>query len=326
MNATELHQLVFRFREARIVFSGVELGVFGALAKGARSARDLAHELELCEDSLRVLLEALTAMGVLRHRAESYELEPACADALLPGSDEFLGPLLLHDLWHWSSWAYLDRSVRSGTPHRERQQDPHLCNAVVLARFLPNYTLAMEQSAGASLAGLAEQIEPLRPRCLLDLGGGSGRLLLDLLERCPDARGTLVDHAFALERARELAGEHAAGERLTLLELDFERAELPGGHDLILLSRVLMGLPAARARALVVRAAQALEPGGHLAIHDYDPTSRVGAVLSVDMLLHCGSAVHASRAIHDWLADAGLESAGDGRVLPYTRCWIGAKR
>jgi SAM-dependent methyltransferase len=325
MNTAELHQMVFRFREARIVFSALELGVFASLAKGARRCSDLAHELELDERGLRVLLDALVAMEVLRRNSDGYALEPACAAALLPGGEDFLGPLFLHDLWHWTSWAHLDRSVRLGLPHRERHNDPHLCNAVVLARFLPNYTLAMEQSARASLPGLVERIAPLGARALLDLGGGSGSLLLALLERSPDARGTLAEHAFALERARELAAEHPAGARLALLELDFERGELPRGHDLIVLSRVLMGLPEPRARALVARAALALEPGGHLVIHDYEASTRVGAVLSVDMLLHCGSEVHAAHEIEDWVEEAKLDLVDDGRVLPYTHCWIGAK-
>jgi SAM-dependent methyltransferase len=265
-------------------------------------------------------------MGILESDSGAYALRPECAGALLPGTEQYLGPLLTHDLWHWTSWAFLDRSIRSGAAHRERSHDPHLGNHEVLARFLPNFALAMEQTARESVKPLADCIEALDVRSVLDLGGGSGTLLLAVLEHCHGARGTLADRSFALERARELAALHACRDRLTLVELDFERDPLPLGHDLIVLSRILMGLPEMRARLLLERVAEALEPGGYVLVHDYDATSRVGSVLSVDMLLHCGSKVHGRREVTGWFSEIGLELVSDERLLPYTRVYLGVKR
>jgi hypothetical protein len=64
--------------------------------------------------------------------------------------------------------------------------------------------------------------------------------------------------------------------------------------------------------------ARALAPGGHLAIHDYLSTSRVGALLSLDMLLNTGGEAHAQGEIRAWLESASLVLVRDERVLPYT--------
>jgi hypothetical protein len=110
-----------------------------------------------------------------------------------------------------------------------------------------------------------------------------------------------------------------------LSRLDFERDAIPPGHDLVLLSRILMGLPAERAARLVRACAEALAPGGALAVHDYAAGSRTGALLSLDMLLHTGGAVHRAEVIAGWLRGAGLAAEPARRVLPYTRLWIGSK-
>jgi hypothetical protein len=88
------------------------------------------------------------------------------------------------------------------------------------------------------------------------------------------------------------------------------------------LARVLMGWAPERAAALVRRAADALAPGGALVVHDFDSRSRVGALLSLDMLLNTGGNVHARSAVEEWLVTSGLTLESSRRLLPYTRSWI----
>jgi SAM-dependent methyltransferase len=321
-----LRKLAFRFREARALFAGVELGVFEALGDGARSADELAAELGLDARGAEILLDALAALGVLARDGASYAVPPELRATLVPGDADYAGNLLLHDLWHWTSWGRLDAAVREGAAWTRRDNDPHLGNPEVLRRFLPNYVLAMEQSEGGASEKLAQRLAALAPKRVLDLGAGSGGLLVQLLEKLPRAHGTLVDHAFSLARARERAERSPARERLTLLGVNFEKEEIPLGHDLIVLSRVLMGMTPERARALLRRAANALPTAGALVVHDFDAGSRVGALLSLDMLLNTGGGVHARAELETWLATSGLTLESTHRLLPYTRLWIARKR
>ena len=73
------------------------------------------------------------------------------------------------------------------------------------------------------------------------------------------------------------------------------------------------------------RAAEALAPGGAVAVHDYDARSRVGALLSLDVLLQGGGQVHEAASIEGWLREGGLLCDRRWRVLPYTRLWLGRK-
>lgn len=325
MTPDALRKLAFRFREARALFAGVETGVFEALGDRTRGAAELAAELALDPRAAAILLDALTSLGVLARAGTGYAIAPALRTSLVPGREDYLGNLLLHDLWHWTSWGRLDASLREGGAWTQRQGDPHLGNPEVLRRFLPNYVLAMEQSEDGASAKLARRLLALAPKRVLDLGGGSGGLLVNLLELLPESHGTLVDHAFSLGRAADRAERSSARERLALLGLDFEKEAIPLGHDLIVLSRVLMGMSPERAAALVARAAEALPPGGALAVHDFDAATRVGALLSLDMLLNTGGGVHTRAELEGWLTKAGLALDSTRRLLPYTRLWIARK-
>ena len=92
-----------------------------------------------------------------------------------------------------------------------------------------------------------------------------------------------------------------------------------------MLSRVLMGMAPERARRLIERAAGALESGGALVVHEFDSETRVGALLSLDMLLHTGGAAHPRAELEAWLAGAGLALESSRRLLPYTRVSIARK-
>jgi SAM-dependent methyltransferase len=144
---------------------------------------------------------------------------------------------------------------------------------------------------------------------VLDLGCGRGQLSLLLLELGHATHITGLDSDVAkIEVAR------AAGPDADFRAADVARAELPRA-DTILLIDVLHYLPLAEQDALLLAAAQALEPGGRLLVRelDGDPSAR-GAVTRV--FEWCGrkvglnrgraTAYRPARAVTDLLERAGL--------------------
>jgi 8-O-methyltransferase len=324
MTPAALRQLAFSFRAARALQAGVELGLFEALHAGHATPAELASARGCDARALGIWLEALAALGVLERRGCAYRICAQLRGTLLPGGDAYLGNLFLHDLWHWSRWARLDETLRSGAPRQGVEGDRYLGDPGVLGRFLPNYNAAMEQSADGAPARLADAIAEHAPARVVDLGGGTGALLSEVCARLPEARGWLVEHGFALAGARERLADDPASARIALVERDFETGPIPPA-DAIALSRVLMGFAPERAHAAVLRAAAALAPGGRLYVHDFDARSRVGALLGLDMLLNTGGQVHSARAIRGWLVEAGLVELEERELLPYTRLWSGRK-
>ncbi|HEV7993766.1 MAG TPA: methyltransferase [Gemmatimonadaceae bacterium] len=96
---------------------------------------------------------------------------------------------------------------------------------------------------------------------VVDVGGGTGALLGELLRLRPHLRGTLVDLPRTVGRSSDIFRASGVTERvLTVGQSFFD--PLPSGADVYLLKSVLNDWPDREATALLARCAEAARPGG----------------------------------------------------------------
>jgi SAM-dependent methyltransferase len=102
-------------------------------------------------------------------------------------------------------------------------------------------------------------------RTVVDVGGGTGALLAEVLRAHPEVRGTLVDLPRTVARSREIFESKGVADRVTAAGQSFFDP-LPGGCDVYLLKNVLADWPDAEAVALLKRCAEAARPGGRVVV------------------------------------------------------------
>lgn len=123
-----------------------------------------------------------------------------------------------------------------------------------------------------------------RYRRVLDVGGNSGELALQLCRRHPQLAGTVFD----LPLVCELGLEHVLGEaehaRIGFLKGDVRSDPLPQGYDLITFKSMLHDWPQADADRFLAKAAHALEPGGTLAVFERAPMAVGGSTPSFGLV------------------------------------------
>jgi SAM-dependent methyltransferase len=102
-------------------------------------------------------------------------------------------------------------------------------------------------------------------RTVVDVGGGTGSLLAEILRARPTLRGILVDQPATVGRSSEFF--HAAGvsDRVTTVGQSFFDP-LPAGADLYLLKSVLHDWPDREATCILKRCALAARPAGRVVI------------------------------------------------------------
>lgn len=314
MNERELRDLTFDFRAARAVMAAVALGVVERLAAQPASAKEVARSCELDPRGADALLAALAALGIVARDGETFQLCAPARRVLVGAGDLSRRSTVLHDLWHWGLWARLEGSLRGGAPVAERSGDPFFSDPAVLGAFFPNFSRAMEESSREASERLARELPLAGDERVLDLGGGAGNFAAALARAHPKLAIELFDlPPVAREAARALEREGLT-ERVAVRAGSFLADPIDpsgAGYDLVLLSRVLMGLPDADAAALLARVRNALRPGGRALLHEFrrgeGAAERVAALLDLDMLLITGGAVRSASTLAALLEAAGFE-------------------
>jgi hypothetical protein len=122
-------------------------------------------------------------------------------------------------------------------------------------------------------------------RTVVDVGGGTGALLVSLLKRHPATRGILVDLPGTVARAGEIIDDVAG--RVTLKGQSFFDP-LPPGADLYLLKSVLNDWPDEPTAAILRRCAEAAHENSSIAILGGVAPDEAPRELGIDMLVAGG--------------------------------------
>lgn len=308
--------LIAGYRSAKTVFVATRLGIFPALADKALTAAELAGALKCDPRTMAVLMEALLALGLVTREAGRFSNSSVAVAHLLPGAPAYIGNNLKFIDLLWDCWSELETVVRTGKPVKSL---PELLHAEDPS-FTREYIRGMSNFSQGAAREVAQVLSQRPVRRVLDVGAGPGAFTRALLERNPDATGTLLDLPPTLEVARELLAPSAERPRIELRPGNYLTDSYGSGFDLVLLSHVTHDeSPAGNARMLA-QAYAALEPGGRVAIHDFvldeQGSSVFNALFSVNMLVYTeGGQTYTQREYEGFLKDAGFTPTGAVPIL-----------
>ncbi|MEV8453913.1 methyltransferase [Streptomyces sp. NPDC052095] len=260
------------------------------LASGTDTSDALAKATGTRPDLLDALLRHLTSKGLLTREDDRYTLTEL-GDRLRGDHPESLrGHLSAEGLYGRADLSLVNilHTVRTGEP----------AHATVFGRGYwesvnedPAFVEALEQSESRPQLGwgaelIFDEYDWSGTGRVVDVGGHSGAILMELLRRQPHLHGTLVD----LRNVAEVAGRRFAAEGLA------DRAEavtgsffdpLPTGGDVYLLSAILADWSDERAVEILRRCAEAAGPSGK--------------VLLAEVSLHVPREAPGSAAMELWL-------------------------
>ena len=102
-------------------------------------------------------------------------------------------------------------------------------------------------------------------RSVVDVGGGTGAMLAQVLRRWPEIQGTLVDLPRTVSLSAETFQAAGVAERVTTVGQSFFDL-LPAGADIYLLRGIVNDWPDREATALLSRCAEAARPTGRVVV------------------------------------------------------------
>ena len=267
-----LLRAAFGAQAAQLLCIAVRLGLAEKMQRGAPSAAELAGSLNVDAMALERVLRALVITGVCNEQGNACFGMTALGEYLRADHPQSVAArVLLNVEVHERLWSDLFTTVRTGEPASER------------VFGVPFYDHLAQDPAAAQLfdramAGGGWIENRLRPaleaydfgqfRTIVDVGGGNGTLMAELLKTNPSVRGTVFDLPRLETAALATIGSAALSERCDFVAGNALES-VPAGHDAYVLSNFLNSFSDDAALSILRNCRRAMSPAGKVLLLEW---------------------------------------------------------
>lgn len=314
-DAARLLQLIGGAWTTQAIGVAAALGLPDRLAGGARTAAELAGELQCDPGALRRLLRALASLGVCVERDEgAFELTAMGGLLCAERRPSLRSWAIWWSAYLWRTWGSLLASVRTGSSARQlldgQRGYAHLEGNAAAAEV---FNRAMSELTQLMTADVLRSFDFAGARHVVDVGGGHGELLVAILLAHAHLRGTLFDLPHALDGARAgLARAGVAGRCAAVAGSFFEA--VPAGADVYLLKSILHNWDDRSCRAILTSSRRAMDSRAALVLVERVlpdrmvdcPADRTLARTDLNMLVGLGGRERTRREFAGLLSECGL--------------------
>ncbi len=271
-----LMETAWGFTRTAILNTAIELNLFTEIDDGHRTAASLAQAVSASERGMRILLNALTGLGVVEKSADQYALPEASRMFLSKRSPGYLGDFLLLVHQIMPAWDHLTETVRTGKPPRKIEGDDdrgEFFSELVSGLFTMN--------APGAEAAAKSRVNGRRGLRILDIGAGSGVWGIKFAQQDPAARVTIVDFPKVIEVTRRFVAKHNLADRFEYVPGNFREVEFgTGQYDVAILGHICHSEGAHNTQKLLQKIRQALKPGASWSSRSSSPTRSASMPLS----------------------------------------------
>lgn len=313
-----LYRLLWMFAGQRVITVAARTGILRRLAENNSTIEELATKLGLDPLATGKMVRALTALGLVVADDGGYRVTETLAPFLREGADDFT-PFIEHHHHLYDSWgANLESWVRGGEWQTQRRG----------TEDLTRFGSAMRAVGNHAARRVVEHLDLSSAKSMLDVGGGFGHYSREFCRTYPNLHATVLDVPQVVDIARlQMQGSDLA-DRIRFVGGDYLTADYGSNHDLVLFANVLHQEKPEKAAEMVRRGAEALTPGGSVAVVDFSidddqQSSVLGALFAVNM--RSFGDTHPEPAIRGWMVAAGLRDVQRTDLGPHRWLIAGTK-
>lgn len=283
----------------------LDLGVFAALDDEAATPAQLADRLDADETGIRTLLGFLEHTGYVTERNGRYSLTAMTETWLLESADTSYARYfrfwqeVLYPFWR----EHAADAIREGEPPLSVYEwlDDH-------PDLWPTAQAAFELTAELIGDDIAARLDVPDGGTVLDVGGGHGLYSIAVCDRYPSVSATVFDDSGIQPMAEENVTASGLEDRISFEPGDYETDTFEGIYDIALVFNVVHGNDQETNRLLFEKIANAVRPGGQLAILDqFGDDTRASIVntgtrfLDLTYLVSLGGRTYHTDTVSEWL-------------------------
>ena len=314
----QVFQMITGFAVSQAIFVVARANVAEHLAAGPVAVDALARTTGLNSAALYRVLRALASIGVFNESAPRTFANTPLSECLRPGvpGSQHAGALMIADLGY-ASFGELEWSVATGQPGFDKVFGAPVFDYLTAhPEVARGFDQAMTSIHGAETPAMIAAYPFTGFGTIVDVGGGNGSTLIEVLNSAPDAAGIVFDLPGVAERTRARIQDAGLAARCRVEGGSFF-ANVPKGADAYLLRHIVHDWDDAKSIAILRRCREAMAPGGKvLVVESVIPGGdepHPGTWLDIVMLAMPGGLERTRAEFEALLAAAGLRLT---RVVP----------
>jgi hypothetical protein len=309
---TTLLQMITSVWLTQSIHVAAKLGIADLLKEGAKSCDELAKLTDADARHLYRVLSALSSVGIFAEgENQQFQLTPLAESLQTDVPDSMRAfAIFFGESWHMQVWGDLFNSVKTGKNAFQNvygmEISPYLRQHPEKAQILNE---AMTSFTLSSISTVLDSYDFSSIHQIVDIGGGHGILIAEILKANPKMKGILSDLPSVVEGARYLLNAQGVAERCEIVGGNFFES-VPNGGDAYILKGVIHNWDNEHVLSILKNCHQAMAENGKLLILEkvIPPANQpsLSKLLDLEMLLMGGGCERTETEYQKLLAAAGF--------------------
>ncbi|MBR9705250.1 hypothetical protein GOV12_07595 [Candidatus Pacearchaeota archaeon] len=294
----------------KTLVSAVELEIFDKIKNGLNTVDMITKDVNATTSrGVERLLNACASMGFLKKEKDVFYNTELSEKYLIKEHPDYFGDFIVMTDKLSEKWKNLSDAILKGEVDEGEMTDFND----------PIFTKAMHNNAVGPAKVLGERVDFSKFNNLLDLGGGSGAYSIELTNKYPKLKATVLELEGVCKTADEYIKKLGDGSKVKTLCGDLLNDEYPKNHDVILFSQILHSYNIENCKKIIKKSYDILPENGMIIINEFilnpDKAGPVfPALFSINMFIsnNEGSA-YTQEEITSWMTKVGFK---DISVIP----------
>ena len=258
-HAQEMINMIMGYIPARTIYVAAKLGLADHIDDDGANAQDLARSLNVHPDALYRVMRTLASLGVM-HQAEDKFFVTQFGETLRKDLRQSVRDYVIYSHeFIYERFGRIMHSVRTGKPTIEDFFENLRANPEQEAIFLAG----SGNKSRIETAAILKAYDFTGCGTVVDVGGGSGAFLSELLAFSDRVSGVLFDQKSAIEAA--IAGRSGSLPRCEFVAGDFFTT-VPSSGDTYILKRIIDDWPDEKVIRILKNCREAMQSGTRLLI------------------------------------------------------------
>ena len=311
-------QIIFGQWVASSVGCLARFGIPDLVKDGPKSAEELAAKVGANPDALYRLMRATACVGILSEGTDGKFSQTPRSEVLCSDSQPSLRHIAIMntDEWHMRGWAMVDYCVRTGKQALEQVYGMPLFDYLQKnPEPAETFHRAMSSMSSAEGPAIVAAYDFAGIGSIMDVAGGHGLLLAQILEKHPQLKGTLYDMPQVIEGARKGPLQPMMN-RCTLTPGNMFES-VPSGVDAYMMKHIIHDWTDELSLKILKACRAGVNSGGRLLVidcvvpqgNDFSP----GKVMDIEMLIFPGGHERTEKQFRKLFEDAGWRVS---RIVP----------